>query len=662
LISISDGQLRLGGEVIFDNLSWRVDPSKRYGLVGPNGSGKTSILRVLKGEYSLEKGRFERSKNLRIGYLPQDNVELPEQKLKDVLWQAFDELNRIEASMRTYMNTVETTSSDDPEHQRALQRYGELQEEFQNRGGYSRESDAKKVMIGLGFAHSDWERPVREFSGGWRMRVLLAKLLLEKPNLLLLDEPTNHLDPESLAWFEQYLNSIDSGMVVVSHDRYFLDRLVTNIAEIEQRRFTLYVGNYSKYRNQKAERREQLIAQRKKQEKEIQQLQDFVDRNRADKSKAAQAQSRLKRLEKIELIEIESESSTISIPLPVIPRSGKEVLKMENLGHCYGDIRALHPVNQAIYRGQRIAVWGANGAGKSTLLSLLAKEMEPTDGSLEWGYNTYVGYFSQHQAELQSSTKSVLDELAGYAPAEMQTKLRDVLGAFLFKGDDVFKQVSVLSGGEKSRLALARLIVRPINVLIMDEPLNHLDMNTVELLEKTLREFPGTLIFVSHDRFFIDNVATDVWEMADGRLRTFLGNFHDYEYAKQLEAERRELEGHSLQIKPETKPVPEPAADANKTNLTRQEKKELKRKEAEARNRLRSQQRDVKTKCQELEEEIAAVEQEIQELETKLASGELVRDPDEMAKASKRYKSLTKNKDVLYQKWEQQMEKLEADA
>ncbi|MGC9330197.1 MAG: ABC-F family ATP-binding cassette domain-containing protein, partial [Candidatus Hinthialibacter sp.] len=349
-------------------------------------------------------------------------------------------------------------------------------------------------------------------------RILLANLLLQNPDILLLDEPTNHLDPPSLAWFEEYLLGSRSGVVIVSHDRYFLNRTVKEIAEIDQGRFQLYRGNYTDYKRQRDALREQLLAQQRSQEKEIAHLQSYVDRFRARKDKAAQAQSRLKRLEKIDRIEIQGDGPTVSIPMPETPRSGKEVLILENVGHCYGEVRALKPFSAVVYRGDRIAVWGPNGAGKSTLLSLMAQVITPSEGGVKWGYNTHVAYFSQHQAELQTSQKSVLDELSSVAPAEMQSCLRDVLAPFLFRGDDVFKPVSVLSGGEKSRLALAQLLIRPVNVLIMDEPLNHLDIDTVETLEETLRGFSGTLIFVSHDRYFADRLATHVWEMNAGAV------------------------------------------------------------------------------------------------------------------------------------------------
>jgi ATP-binding cassette subfamily F protein 3 len=476
---------------------------------------------------------------------------------------------------------------------------------------------------------------------------------LEKPDLYLLDEPTNHLDVDSLGWFENYLTASQAGMVVVSHDRYFLDRLVDGVGEIENHRFTLYSGNYSKYRVQKEERKEQLLAQRKNQEREIAHMQEFVDKYRADKRKAAQAQSRIKRIEKIELVEVAAEQATISIPLPETPRSGKDVLKMEGLGHCYDDLRALHPVTLNVYRGDRIAVWGANGAGKSTLLSLMAKKMEPSEGMVEWGYNTHVGYFSQHQAQLQNSTLSIIDELAGHAPAEMQSRLRDVLAPFLFRGDDVFKKVSVLSGGEKSRVALATLLIRPINVLIMDEPLNHLDIATVETLEQTMRDFPGTLIFVSHDRFFVDRLATQVWEMQSGNLKVYQGNFHDYEYAKQSEAEQAAAQLHS-----QSRKVTDDDLDS-KSSLTRQQKKELKRLEAEERNRTRAVQREKEKKCLAIEAQIFDTEQEIEAIEAKLASGELIRQPTELAKTSKRYKELQKQKEKLYSQWEKAMEAID---
>ena len=339
MISITDGELLLGGKPIFSNLSWRIDRGKRIGLVGPNGAGKTSLLRVLAGEYALEKGSVEKSRNLTVGYLPQDSTELPRQRVGEILWRAFESLNAMEREMNHLLQTIQSTENGSPAHDKALHRYAEIQEEFHQRGGYQRESDAKKIMLGLGFQHEDWDRPAAEFSGGWRMRILLARLLLEKSDILLLDEPTNHLDPESLAWFEQHLLGTASGLILVSHDRYFLDRTVTQIAEIERGRFRLYPGNYSQYRIQKQALREQLLAQKQHQDREIAHLERFIERFKAKNTKASQAQSRIKRLEKIERIEIETDSKTIAIPLPPTPRGGKEVLALDRLGHCYSTVR-----------------------------------------------------------------------------------------------------------------------------------------------------------------------------------------------------------------------------------------------------------------------------------------------------------------------------------
>ncbi|MBN2326023.1 MAG: ATP-binding cassette domain-containing protein [Candidatus Omnitrophica bacterium] len=643
MINIINGKLQFGERIIFTDVSWRIEIGRRVGLVGPNGAGKTTLLRVLHREKSLDEGTVEISNRLRIGYLPQDCPELPEQLVREVLWQAFEPLNRLEQVMNALLETIQNTPHDDPQYNKLLHRYSEMQERFQEEGGYQRESNAFKVLLGLGFRHEDWERPVAEFSGGWRMRILLANLLLQDPDILLLDEPTNHLDPPSLAWFEEYLLGSQSGIVIISHDRYFLNRVVSEIAEIDQGRFRLYRGNYSEYKRQREALREQLLAQQRSQEKEIAHLQSYVDRFRARKDKAAQAQSRLKRLEKIDRIEIQGEGPTVSIPMPETPRSGKEVLILENVGHCYGEVRALKPFSAAVYRGDRVAVWGANGAGKSTLLSLMAQVMKPSEGSVKWGYNTHVAYFSQHQAELQASSQSVLDELSSVAPAEMQSCLRDVLAPFLFRGDDVFKPVSVLSGGEKSRLALAKLLIRPVNVLIMDEPLNHLDIDTVETLEETLRKFSGTLIFVSHDRYFADRLATHVWEMDAGAVECFPGTFQQFDYAKQ----QRALEQDAQSQEKET------------IVLDRDVKKEQKRREAEERNRLHALRREKEKRIQSVESQIHEVEAEIDMIEEKMASGELIRKPSEMSKFSKRYKSLLKIKEKLYAQWEKEVEKLD---
>ncbi len=646
MIVLQNAQLRVGGNLLFSELSWRIDMGDRIGLVGPNGSGKTSLLRVIVGEYTLEEGEREIAKNLKIGYLPQDSTELPRERVCDVLWQAFDSLNHMEDQMRQAMRVIESTSTEDPKYEREVKRYGVLEEKFRHGGGYSRESEAKKIMTGLGFSHEDWERPVAEFSGGWRMRVLLAKLLLEKPDILLLDEPTNHLDPESLAWFEQYLMNSEAGLVIVSHDRYFLDRLTTEIAEIDMGKFRLFKGNYSAYKVKKEELRQQLLAQKKNQDREIAHLESFIERFRAKNTKASQAQSRIKRLEKMERIEIESDSSTVAIPMPEVPRSGKEVFWLKEVGHCYGPVRALHKLNATVFRGDRIAVWGANGAGKSTLLSLMAHEMEPTEGEVKWGYNVSPAFFSQHHAELQDSPNSLIDELSNVAPPEMQSRLRDMLGAFLFRGDDVFKKVAVCSGGEKSRLALAKLLIRPINVLIMDEPLNHLDISTVEILEDALKQFAGTIIYVSHDRFFVERLSNQVWEMDRGYLRIYKGTFSDYQYAKQYQEAQQEDIGS-------------PEETSEESNNKRNDRKEQKRREAEERNRINRLRREQEKKCEAIEKQIHEMEAEIEEIEAKLASGELIRSPNEMSKVNKRYKTLLKNKEKLYTQWEKMVESIE---
>ncbi len=645
MISLNNARLLLGGKEIFNNLNWRIDTTQRTGLVGANGSGKTSLLRVLTGEHELDEGTVETSKNLHLGYLPQDSAEAPQGTVREWLWDAFQPLNRMEDEMARLLHEIERLEEHSDAHKKSLERYGGLQDEFTARGGYQRESDAKKVMLGLGFKHEDWERPVSEFSGGWRMRVLLARLLLQRPDIYLLDEPTNHLDPDSLAWLEDYLKSSDSGMVVVSHDRYFLDRIVTNIAEIDRKKFRTFFGNYSAYKKYKEEEKEQLIAIRKNQEKEIAHLQSFVDRFRAKSTKATQAQSRIKQIEKIDLVEIQDEAATINIPMPETPRSGKEVLAIEKVTHRYGNLTAIRDINAAIYRGDRIAVWGANGAGKSTLLSIMAKVREPSEGTVTWGYNTHISYFSQQHAELQESTNSVLEELANSAPAEMQTQLRNVLGAFLFKGDDVMKPVKVLSGGEKSRLALAKLLVHPCNVMMMDEPLNHLDISTVETLENTLHKFPGTLIFVSHDRLFAERLAQQVWELQAGHMRLFHGSFKEYWDRKTAERQTREA-----------KLTAQAKQDAS---ISREDRKEQKRREAKERNQRSKIKKEIEQRHASLEEQINDIEDEMKQLETQMVDEQVLKDPAKISEVTKRYKHIQSQKESLYIEWEDVIESLE---
>jgi ATP-binding cassette subfamily F protein 3 len=650
MISVTNARLILGGNEIFNNLSWRIDSNQRIGLVGSNGSGKTSLLRVLTGEYPLDEGSVDTTKKLRVGYLPQDSAESPQGTVRDWMWEAFDQLNELEEQMHILLHQIESEDDTSPNHARALEKYGVFQEEFTRRGGYQRESDAKKVMLGLGFQHEDWDRPVAEFSGGWRMRVLLAKLLLQRPDIYLLDEPTNHLDPDSLAWLEDYLMTSQSGMVVVSHDRYFLDRVVNGVAEIDRKKFKTYTGNYSTYKNKKAAEKEQLLATRRNQDKQIAHLQSFVDRFRAKNTKATQAQSRIKQIEKIDLVEIEEEASTIRIPMPETPRSGKDVLTIENITHRYGDLTAVQDINANIYRGDRIAVWGANGAGKSTLLSIMAKMREPSEGTVTWGYNTHIAYFSQQHAELQTSNNSILDELSGAAPPEMQTRLRDVLGAFLFKGDDVFKPVKVLSGGEKSRVAMAKLLIHPCNVMMMDEPLNHLDIATVEMLERTLQAYTGTLIFVSHDRLFAERLAEQVWELDAGHMKIFAGTFKEYWDAKNAERFAASKQSAVVENKSE------------ENSQSKEDRKAQKRKDAEERKARNAVHREIKKRYQSLEEQIAEIEEEMKKLEAQMISEEVLKDAAKITEATKRYKAIQSQKEVLYVEWEDVVEELESIA
>lgn len=653
MLQISGGELWLGGKPVLEDITLRLECGEHVGLVGPNGSGKTSLLRILTGEYPLDRGEVNRANSIRVGYLPQDAAEAPHETVQEWLWQAFEPLNQMEREMERLLEESHALPQDSPEHQRCLERYSTHQERFQEQGGYTRESDAKKVLLGLGFTNQDWERPVSEFSGGWRMRVFLARLLLEKPDILLMDEPTNHLDPPSLHWLEQHLKDSASGVLIVSHDRYFLDRIVTSILAIENRQLNRYQGNYTDYKRLRETQLEQLLALQRNQDREIAHLQKFVDRFRAKATKARQAQSRVKRIEKIDRVEIEEEAPVISIPMPTTPRSGHEVLSLQSVEHCYGDVRALHPVEASIYRGDRIAVWGANGAGKSTLLSIMAKAFEPTQGTVTWGHNTHIAYFSQQHAELQESTRSLYDEVSAVAPPDMQQRLRDVLAAFLFRGDDVFKPVSVLSGGEKSRVALAKLLVHPCNVFILDEPLNHLDMQTVETLEQTLRDFTGTMIFVSHDRFFADRLANQIWEMHEGRLRIYKGNFKDYEYVKDQESADEAETVTTIN-------TPSEPDDSTESSMSRQARKEQKRREAEERNRLAGVRKEKETRYAAIEEQILSVEDEISEIEQKMSDPETVRDGDAMAQLNRRYKKVKEEKEVLEVEWESIVEELEA--
>ena len=547
MIQLSGAGKRFGHKLLFENTDWLITPRDRVGLVGANGTGKSTLMKILAGLDTLDYGSLTIAKGTTAGYLPQDGLSLSGRTIFAECMAVFDELHAMERELEMLTHRISELDHQGPEYADAADRYHRLEHEFRTRDGYSIEAEVGRVLMGLGFRKEDWDRQTDEFSGGWQMRLALAKLLLQKPNLLLLDEPTNHLDLEARNWLEDYLHNYPYAFVLISHDRYFLDVTVNKIAEIWNKRFWFYTGNYDQFLAQKTQRNEQLQAAYRNQRDRIEQLEVFINRFRYQATKAKQVQSRIKELERIERIEIPPEEKTIHFSFPQPKPSGRIVAEFEGVAKVYparnaagngrsiasGEKEVFRDVSFLVERGDRIALIGINGAGKSTLIKLLASEERPTKGEVRLGHNVQADYFAQDQYKEFDQDARILDDLGAASPASTQTELRSLLGCFLFSEDDVFKKIGVLSGGERGRYALLRLLLHPANFLLLDEPTNHLDLRAKDVLLEALMGYTGTVVFVSHDRYFIDKLATRVFEIGDGKVEVYPGNYEDYLWRKQ---------------------------------------------------------------------------------------------------------------------------------
>jgi ATP-binding cassette subfamily F protein 3 len=552
MIQLSGAGKRFGHKLLFENTDWLITSRDRVGLVGANGTGKSTLMKVLAGLDTLDYGALTLAKGTTAGYLPQDGLSLSGRSVFAECMSVFDDLRAMEQEMEALMLRFAELDHTSAEYATVADRYHSLEHEFRTRDGYSIEAEVGRVLMGLGFRKEDWERQTDEFSGGWQMRLALAKLLLQKPNLLLLDEPTNHLDLEARNWLEEYLHDYPHAFVLISHDRYFLDVTVNKIAEIWNKRFWFYTGNYDKFLSQKTQRNEQLQAAYKNQRDRIEQLEVFINRFRYQATKAKQVQSRIKELEKIERIEIPPEEKAIHFSFPQPKPSGRIVAEFEKVAKIYpakasengsrgsAEKEVFRNVSFLIERGDRIALVGINGAGKSTLIKLLAGEEKPTDGEFKLGHNVESDYFAQDQYKELDPDASIVADLGGASPGSTQTELRSLLGCFLFSEDDVFKKIGVLSGGERGRYALLRLLLHPSNFLLLDEPTNHLDLRAKDVLLEALSKYMGTVVFVSHDRYFIDKLATRVFEIGNGKVEVYPGNYEDYLWRKQGGSEKQE--------------------------------------------------------------------------------------------------------------------------
>jgi ATP-binding cassette subfamily F protein 3 len=654
MIDLRSVSKQFGGRFLFRDLSWQLKRGERIGLVGPNGAGKTTLFRMILGEEGVDGGEIHRSKGVRLGYLPQEVETLKDDQVLDFVMKGFEELHGLGRELEQLHEEMERAAgADEPEWKRLLERYGTAQHEYETKGGYGLESQARSILTGLGFSEQEIKGPLCVLSGGWQMRVALARLLLARPDYLLLDEPTNHLDLESIQWVEEFLSDYDGTYVLISHDRYLLNRMVRKIAELKSDTLTLYPGNYDQYRVQKAERRRSQEATLRNQERRIEQVERFIERFRAKNTKATQVQSRIKMLEKMPKLAVEARGPRrLRLQFPQPPRSGLQVAQLLGVHKSYGEKAVYSGLDFQVMRGDRIALVGANGAGKSTLLKILAGVLSFERGKRALGTNVSPFYYAQYQLEALHRHHTVLEELGETADFEVQSRLRAILGAFLFSGEDVDKRVSVLSGGEKSRLALARMLVKPVNFLLLDEPTNHLDLEAREVLEEALEDWDGTMIFISHDRYFINRLANKVVEVRAGGLREFLGHY-DY-YREKSEALERVQDGlSSREREGSAGMVAGQYSGQRMGEASRRKNKEERRKAAQERQRRSRILLPLRGRMKELEQEIHLQEARLAEVMQTLSQPEIYRDGEKARQAVAEKETLEDGVRALYREWEE---------
>ncbi len=643
MISLDNLTVSYGGWTLFDDISFLINPKDRIGLVGKNGAGKTTLLRIITGEQQPTSGAVTVNGECTIGYLPQQMRVADTTTLKAETEKAFDEVLRLEAEIESLTTQIaERTDYESAEYESLLHRLNDAQDHYHILGGDTREADIEKTLLGLGFRRSDFGRATSEFSGGWRMRIELAKLLLRRPSIFLLDEPTNHLDIESIQWLEEYLKSYNGAVLVISHDRAFLDNVTTRTVELSLGKVYDYKVPYSKFVGLRAERRAQQMAAYENQQRMIEKTEEFIEKFRYKPTKSNQVQSRIKQLERIERIEVEEEDlATLNIKFPPAPRSGQIVAEIKEVGKAFGEKRIFSDATFTIERGQKIALVGRNGEGKTTMARMLIGELQPTEGSIRIGANVNIGYYAQNQDDLMDGEFTVYDTLDRVAVGDIRTRLRDILGAFLFRGEDVDKKVKVLSGGERSRLAMARLMLEPRNLLVLDEPTNHMDMRSKDILKRAIQKYDGTVVVVSHDRDFLDGMVDRVYEFRDGGVKEYLGGIYYF-------LEKRKVE--SLQ-EIERKDVP--AASAARCNdaadkaasgkLSYEQRKEQEK-------TLRRMRKAVET----IEAELAELERRIAEYDGRLAAATEYTEQDYTA-----YNELKARYDHMMHEWEKASYELE---
>lgn len=650
MLAVQNITVNYGERYLFKEISFTINPHDRIGLVGSNGAGKSTLLRIIAGLTLPMQGTLNKATFVSTGYLPQDAAVDSDRNLYEEVESAFEAVLLIESELREGYEQLAGLDHTTEAYAELLEIIGELQHKLDDADAYRLKSKIENVLMGLGFSVEDFQRSVRQFSGGWQMRIALAKLLLLEPSVLLLDEPTNHLDIESLQWLEDYLRNYNGAVVLVSHDRALLDSLTAKTIALSLGRLEIYAGNYSFYETERLVRRELLLNAKKNQDAQLKKTQEFIDRFRYKATKARLVQSRIKQMEKVELIEIEDEEKDIRFHFPQAQSSGRVVLELKNIRKGYGDKVVYENLQYTIERGDRVVIVGVNGAGKSTLAKIAAGVEPYQKGERIVGYNVIVSYFAQHQADELDLSKGVLQTVDEVAEGAIRTKLRTILGSFLFHGDDVFKKVSVLSGGEKSRLALAKMLLAPANFLIMDEPTNHLDMRSKKVLQEALKEFDGTYLIVSHDRAFLDSIVNKVLEVSKIGVRTFLGNVSDYLNKKNAEKAQRESEARKQSAGNKTRIAGLGSGESKKRNRSA---------DSEDRSTGQHPGKSAKKNPAQVQKRIAAVEHEIATLEERklqierlMADGKYFADPDHARETAAEYQDIQSRLDDLLKKWE----------
>ena len=626
MISINNLTFEIGSRALYDEANWHIKPGDKVGLIGANGAGKSTLLRLIVGQYTPTSGTISMAKDLKIGYLNQDLLSYHSEKsILHVAMEAFERQNQLHTEIENLLKKLETDYSDD-----ILNKLSDKQMEFEALDGYNIEFRAHEILAGLGFSEEEQKRPLATFSGGWRMRVMLARILLQAPDILLLDEPTNHMDLPSIKWLENYLQAFEGAIVIVSHDRYFLDRIIKKTVESRKGKLTLYAGNYSFYLEEKALRNEIQAGQFKNQQAKIKQEEKLIERFRAKASKAKMAQSRIKALERMDRVEdVDDDNPEVNFSFKFSKPSGRHVVTLENISKSYPNLEILRNTAGLIEKGDKIALIGANGKGKSTLLRIVADADQSFEGNAIKGHNVSQTFFAQHQLEALHLENSIIAEMQAFAPKHTETELRSILGCFLFTGDDAFKKIKVLSGGEKSRVALAKALTADANFLVLDEPTNHLDMASVNILIQALQQYEGTFIVVSHDRYFLDNIANKIWFIENKEIKEYPGTYQEFEEWNSKRVVKAEPKEEKKVIKEEPKKQKQAPSDDTKKILLKKNKE-----------------------LAQLEEQIATKESEVKQLEAHLALEEIYSDTVKLQEATRNYNSTKAEYDQLQQNWE----------